>query len=54
MAQPSKPPKPKEPHQDKVPAEPGFQRRLADMYKKVLHTPAKHRTAKKTEGAKPR
>ena len=41
MAQSSKPPKPNR-TQDKVPTEPGFQKRLGDMYKKVLHTPPKH------------
>jgi hypothetical protein len=37
MAQP-KPQKLKQP-QNKVPTEPGFEGRLSDMYKKVLHTP---------------
>jgi hypothetical protein len=31
------PPKPKQPGKIKV--EPGFEKRLGDMYKKVLHTP---------------
>ncbi|HZR02460.1 MAG TPA: hypothetical protein VFA81_04715 [Burkholderiales bacterium] len=51
MAQPSKPPKPKQP-QDKVPTEPGFEKRLGEMYKKVLHTPAKHVPDKRTKANK--
>ncbi len=38
MAQP-KSPKPKQPDKDTLPTESGFEKRLADMYKKVLHTP---------------
>ena len=45
MAQPSKPPKLKQQPSDKVPAEPGFQKRLVDMYRKVLHTPPPRKQA---------
>ncbi|MGE3702540.1 MAG: hypothetical protein AB7G08_27755 [Hyphomicrobiaceae bacterium] len=35
-----KPQKPKDHHhQDRMPTEPGFEKRLGGMYKKVLHTP---------------
>jgi hypothetical protein len=37
MAQP-KAQKPKQP-ESKVPTDPGFEKRLGEMYKKVLHTP---------------
>ncbi len=40
MAQPKPPKQP-----DKVEIEPGFEKRLGQMYKKVLHTPPKHVTA---------
>lgn len=50
MVQP-KPPKPK-PSQNKVMTEPGFQKRLGEMYKKVLHTPPKHVPDKRTKSNK--
>ena len=40
MAQPSKPPK-RAQSQDKVPTELGFEKRLGEMYKKVLPPPRK-------------
>jgi hypothetical protein len=49
MAQP-KPPTPSKP-EAKVPTEPGFEKRLGDMYKKVLHPPPKHVTAKGKKAA---
>lgn len=39
---------PKQPAKDKVEVEPGFKKRLGDMYKKVLHTPSKHVPDKRT------
>ena len=37
------------PTQGRVPTEPGFQKRLGDMYKKVLRTPPKHVPDKRTK-----
>jgi hypothetical protein len=51
---PSKRPKPNQPHQGKVPTEPGFEKRLGEMYKKVLHTPPKHVPDKRTKANKGR
>lgn len=54
MAQPSKSPKSRQAQepQDKVPTEPGFGKRLGEMYKKVLHTPPKHVPDKRTKTKK--
>ena len=35
-----------------MPTEPGFAKRLADMHKKVLHTPPKHVPDKRTKANK--
>jgi len=43
------PPRPK---QNKVPTEPGFQKRLGEMYKKVLPAPPKHVPDKRTKANK--
>ena len=48
MAQPKQAKQP----QDKVPTESGFEKRLGDMYKKVLHTPPKHVPDKRTKPSK--
>ena len=45
---PPKPPK----RQEKIGTEPGFEKRLGDMYKKVLHTPPKHVPDKRTKPGK--
>jgi hypothetical protein len=50
MAQPK--PNTPPPHRDKVPTEPGFEKRLADMYKKVLHTPPPRKRADQSKGKK--
>jgi hypothetical protein len=39
MAQPKSSKPTRQQPQNKVPIEPGFEKRLADLYKKVLHTP---------------
>lgn len=45
-------PKPPKKQSDKMEVEPGFQKRLADMYKKALHTPPKHVPDKRTKAPK--
>jgi hypothetical protein len=48
MAQPKPPKKP----EDKIEVESGFEKRLGEMYKKVLHTPPKHVPDKRTKANK--
>jgi hypothetical protein len=43
-------PKPKK-GQDKIEVEPGFEKRLANILKKALHTPPKHVPAKGKKAA---
>lgn len=40
------------PAPDKVRAEPGFEKRLGEMYKKALNTPPKHVPDKRTKPSK--
>ena len=43
-----------QPPQDKVPIEPGFDKRLADMYKKILHTPPQRKQGETQEALRSR
>lgn len=45
-------PKPSKKPSDKIEIEPGFEKRLGQMYKKVLHTPPKHVPDKRTKANK--
>lgn len=40
------------PEADKIDVESGFEKRLGEMYKKVLHTPPKHVPDKRTQKIK--
>ena len=42
-------PKPSKKPPDKVEVEPGFEKRLANLHKRVLHTPPKHVPDKRTK-----
>ena len=45
-------PKAKKAPEEIIRIEPGFEKRLGDMYKKVLHTPPKHVPDKRTKANK--